>query len=815
MSGNPVLSRAASRRAGGRPATVGLSRAMFLAMAVAFVAAGCGSSIDSRLEEVRTLQDAGQFNESIEPLRAILAEAPDLPEANHRLGVALVQTGQPSLAVWSLEKSAKSDEFAVPSGLLLASAFLSINAPEDAIRVSSRVLEIDPERAAALRMRSHAYLVAGQKEDALVDARRMREMQPDDYQAAVMLGSILTDLGELDEAEKTYGEVKDLGARSGDPGVAARGCLALANFYDVGRKDKARAEKQYLDCLASYPTEPLALQLATQFYDTSGRPEKGTEIWRAAVKEAPENLSFRVMLAERVAGGGQVEEAHAILVEAAESFGTPGAWQVLSDFQRKRGRGEEAAASLERAAQLAGGGDDTLRFAQGDLYADLGQLEKAEAVLETIEEPTYSELLRGRILLAKKDPKAALAAFDAGIRRWPNNAVARYLAGIAARDSGDNERAISELREAVRNDPAATDAGLILASMMLDRGEYGPAATFAALHLQHRDPSNVSAYRISARAASNAKEYDTARATLANLRRVKGSETAQAVERAAVERAEKGSAAALGVLEASKLDLTDPANEEVLRAMVEDLLVLKRSEAALARVEAAVAAHPDSATLLELRAATLARAGRIADARAAFEKAGTADPEAPRPLIGLATLEAQAGNGAAAMALLDRAAALDPNSGEARYLAAQIALSSGQQEDAERRLRELIGVAPGHAGAMNDLAWILASNGEDLDTALRLAERAHQLQASADVTDTLGYVHLQRGDGEAAVKRFEEALALRPKDPTLRYHLGLALAKTGNREKAMAALREAIDLGPFPEADAAKQEIARLEQPQG
>jgi tetratricopeptide (TPR) repeat protein len=815
MQGIPALSRRFQDRVGSdRPVRIRLAE-LACALTVSFLALACGSSLDSRLEEVRTLQDAGQFNESVEPLRSILEESPDLAEANHRLGVALVQTGQASLAVWPLEKSAKSPEFAVPSGLLLASAFLSVNAPDDAIRISTRVLETDPGNVAALRMRTHAQLAVGNQEEALAGATRLREMQPDDYQAAVLLGSILADAGRLDDAEKAYQDVKDLGAKSGDPGVAARGCLALANFYDTGRKDAARAEAQYLECLATYSTEPLALQLASQFYDKTSRSEKGTELWRKAVEEAPENLSFRVMLAERVARSGKIDEAQAILVEAAESFATPGAWQVLADFQRRHGRRDEAAASLERAAQLAGGGDDNLRFAQGDLYVDLGRLDQADEVLAAIQEPAYREILRGRILLAKGDAKGALEAFDIGLRRWPNNAPARYMAGAAARDAGDEDRAISEFREAVRTDVSATDAALALAALYLERGENGPAANFAMQHVAQRDPTSLPAFRIAARAATREGEFDAARSTLDNMSEIAGAAAAVAVERAAVERAAKGPAQAVVAIESARLDLSDPANEDALRTLSEDLLALGRGESALGRIDAALAANPDKASLLELRGVVLARLGRKDDARVSFEKAAAADPASPRALIGLASIEVAAGNPQAALEIVERAGALDPKNVDARYLAAQIALGRGDMADAEQRLRAVLGLAPSNAAALNDLAWILASGERELDQALAMAERAAKVDPSADVLDTLGYVRLKRGDAAGAIASFESALRLRPKDPTIRYHLGLALARSGDRDKAMATLREALALGPFPDADAAKQEIARLEQPQG
>jgi tetratricopeptide (TPR) repeat protein len=557
------------------------------------------------------------------------------------------------------------------------------------------------------------------------------------------------------------------------------------------------------------------LQLATQFYDSTARSEHATELWRKAVAAAPQNLSFRMMLAERVAATGRVDEAQAILAQAAESLGTAGAWQVLSDFQRRRGRGADAVKSLEQAARLAGGGDDTLRFAQGDLYVELGQLEKAEEIVASIEEPTYRELLRGRLLLAKGDPKGALDAFDAGIRRWPNNAVARYLAGVAARQAGDGDRAIVELREAVRADAAASDAALALAGLYLDRGDFSNAAQFAEVQLAKRDPGSLPAFSIAVRSATALKQYDVARAAVDKMERVKGSETLALLERAAVERAAKGPQAALVVLEGSKRDLRDRDNELVLRAVVDNLLEEKKPDVALARVDAALAAHPDAASLMELRGAVLARGGKTDEARASLEKAIASDPQLVPALVGLATLEAASSNPARAVELLDRASALRPNDGAAPYLAAQLLLAQGKTEEAEKRLRDVVRTSPGNAGARNDLAWILASRGTDLDTALSLAEQARRINPTADVIDTLGFVQLKRGEATTAVNLFEEALALRPKDSTIRYHLGLALAQSGDKARAVSTLREALDAGPFPEAEAAQQEIARLQQPQG
>jgi len=795
------------------PAARAFTACALLLLACALACGGSGSQ--ARLDDARALQDAGSFAESIEPLREVLAEQPDLPEANYRLGVALVQTGQASLAVWPLEKAMKTEEFEVPAGLLLASAFLAMKAHEDAARVASQVLEADPERDAALRIRAQAYLMSGEPEPALADARRLVELLPEDYQASMLEGSMLLKLGRLDEAEEVFARLKELGVASGEPAQAAQGCLAYAHFFAEGREDPARAEKEYAACLETYPTEPLALQLGAQFYDSVGRTDAGTTLWREAVREAPENLSFRVMLAERVAAGSEPDEARAILEEAAESFGTPGAWQTLAEFERRHDDPEAAAEAMGRAVELSGGADEALRFSQGDLYVETDRIDDARAVMEGLTEPTYKELLRGRILMAEGDAAGALQAFDAGLRRWPNNPGARYLAGLAARESGDVERAMSELREAARIDAAATEAALALASLHLDRGEWEDASEFAQMYVANHPTPDLRAFVVAARAAVGAGEYESGRATLDEMAKLPGSAASVALERAHLERQAQGPAAAAQAVEESGVDLTLGEHEELLRSLVEDLIALGRSEEALARVSRARTARPGDASLAQLEGAVLARAGRTDEAAARFEEAIALSPDETRAQTSLATLEAARGELDAALARLDAAIAAAPQDPAPYYLAGQILLSQGRNAAAEERFRAVVARSPGHAGARNDLAWLLASEDRELDLALELAREARRLAPSADVIDTLGFVQLKRGDAEAAVALFEEALALRPDDPSLRYHLGLALARAGDREQAMAAFQRAIDAGPFPEAEAARQEIARLQQPQG
>jgi len=278
-------------------------------------------------------------------------------------------------------------------------------------------------------------------------------------------------------------------------------------------------------------------------------------------------------------------------------------------------------------------------------------------------------------------------------------------------------------------------------------------------------------------------------------------------------RAAAGPDQAIAIIRKSGLDLTDPANEVALRVLVENSFAANKGPAALTAVDAALAKHGDLASLHELRGYTLGRLERMDEAKAEFDKARELDPKNAAATGALATLRGREGDRAGAIELYDSAAKLAEPPEPYSYLAAQLVLAAGDTAGAEARLREVARRDPGNAGARNDLAWLLAEKGADLDTALALAETAKRIDPSADVLDTLGWVHLKRGETQQAVQAFEQALKERPDSPSIGYHLGIALSQAGDKPRAREVFQAALATGAFPEAEAARRELAQLEGP--
>jgi tetratricopeptide (TPR) repeat protein len=306
--------------------------------------------------------------------------------------------------------------------------------------------------------------------------------------------------------------------------------------------------------------------------------------------------------------------------------------------------------------------------------------------------------------------------------------------------------------------------------------------------------------------------YDRARDFLDHLRKLKtGDYTGVALaEEAQLVAREKDREAAIKLLRGPGAALGEPRYEPALRVLVELERSAGRASASLALVERLAAAQPEAAGLQALRGDLLLAAGRADAAGQAYEAALRADAHSAAALAGQARIARAAGRTAEAVALYDRAGA-EASNGQYAYEAAQTLLATGDEAGARKRLEDVVRLHPEHAPAANDLAWILASKGEELPRAARLAEGASRQLTGPETLDTLGVVRLRQGELDEAVAAFQRALETNPKYATARYHLGLALAQKGRREDALVALRGALESGPFPEAEDARTELARLE----
>ena len=773
----------------------------------------CGSDPEARLEEIRSQQELGDFAATIAPLRELLEASPDDPELNHLYGVALLGLQRPELAIWPLRKAAQDPDRAIEDGLLLSRALLAGGSAADAVEQLLEVLALAPDRADVARRLLDARLTARQNEEALEAAALVLALAPDDPDGLV--GRLVAFLA-LDRAEEAEQALAAFGAAVEDlPDESPwhpRFCAGTALFT----KEKGEVEAAgavWEDCLEKYPGEDIVVASAIEYFAERGNHARTMEILRSAHEAKPTHLPFIEGLANHLGAAGQSEEAERLLRNAAIRDGgkDPNAWLLLARYHERHEETAKAKEALAQGMRLMGEAPVTLVAAYVDLLIRAGDYDEAEELIPHFEpSPVMRDMLRGRLLLARGQPAEALEVLEEGLRLWPDHSVGRWLAGTAAEQLGDFERALQEYGEAIRNDRGNRDAVFSLLRL-IEALDIDQEALATLNRYRGQNPNDPEMLVQTIRFAHRAGAQQMMEQALQRLHALPGGRSLVAVEVAAIQASRGGPAAGAEAIRAARLDLTHPRSGPALGPLVEYLVAAGRSAEALETTQAALAAHPEEPLFHELSGRALRGAGEPETARRAFERALELEPERAPALAQLAALTSEQGDREAAIALYDRAALADPEDASYAWEAIQLVSSSDDAADLERRLEALLLRHPTHAAAAELLARRLRER--EPERAFALARRSVLLRGGPDALDTLGRIQLARGDAEGAARNLGASLRLRPDSPSTQYWLSRALAATDDEEGARRALEASLAHGAFPEREAAQAELARLEGP--
>jgi tetratricopeptide (TPR) repeat protein len=483
-------------------------------------------------------------------------------------------------------------------------------------------------------------------------------------------------------------------------------------------------------------------------------------------------------------------------------------WLALARYHEQRNEVAQARDAMAEALRLIGEAPASVVAAYVDLLIRAGDFDEAEAIVANFESPVMRHLLRGRLLLERGHPAQALEALEEGMRLWPDNSVARWLAGTAAEQLGDYDRAAEEYGEAVRNDSGNRDAVLSLLRLLEAHGLDSEALSILGRY-EGEHPGDPEMLVEMIRFAHRAGAGNLVDRATQKLRAIPGQRGVLVAELAAIRTVDAGPAAGIAAIRSAGLDLSQPVNGRLLDLLVGYLVAVGRSDDAVKLTETALSAHPEEALFHELRGRALWGAGDPGAAREALQRAFEFDPERATALAELAALTAEQGDREAAIALYDRAVLADPAQAAYPWAAIQLVATGGDGVELERRLDALLARHGTHAAAANLLARRLLER--DPERALGLAHRAVRFRGGPDALETLGRAELEREDAASAVETLGLSVQLRPDSPSTHYWLGLALAATGDEDRARGALNTALGTAAFPEREAARAALARLD----
>lgn len=160
--------------------------------------------------------------------------------------------------------------------------------------------------------------------------------------------------------------------------------------------------------------------------------------------------------------------------------------------------------------------------------------------------------------------------------------------------------------------------------------------------------------------------------------------------------------------------------------------------------------------------------GKLDEAVEHYTAALAARPNSATVLNSLGTAFQQADQIDAALDYYGRAVKIDPGYVDARYNLGNALLSSNRPAEAIEQLREVLRLRPNDANAYNSLGSAFVIQGNLAQAAPQYEQAIRLDPTNADTHGNLGYVYAMSGQLAKAVAEYEQVLRLRPDDADAR-----------------------------------------------
>jgi Flp pilus assembly protein TadD/TolB-like protein len=345
---------------------------------------------------------------------------PKVPETLRYAGVIHLAAGRPGHArtLWSYAAEQRQDYLAAIAGL--AALDRTSGAPSARERYA-RVLELDPDDLGARRAYGELLSEAGQLDQAQRELETVVAATPGDLRARRALALVLASRHAGVELAAQLAELVRL-----DPDDLDTRLDLAAALSSIGRVEPALAA--YEEVLRRRPRQAAVLKLAADLYRAKGDLARATTCYEKLHRMVPEDPRAVFLLGASYYQAGRLDAAERMFTEGERYPGMLGdAYSNLGAIAIRRGKVKEALWFLSRATQRRAG-------KAGVRY-------------------NYALALR-----AAQRYQDALYELDAATRSDPNDAEIRFMSGVVALNLGRATEALAHFQEALRIDPAHESA---------------------------------------------------------------------------------------------------------------------------------------------------------------------------------------------------------------------------------------------------------------------------------------------------------------------------------------------------------------------
>jgi len=282
-------------------------------------------TMQETLQQAIEHHQSNQLQEAEKLYRAILAQAPDHPDANHNLGVLAMQVNKPEVALSFFEKaiqvnpehpqyqqSLKNAKAKLEQSPLVISqdmdnrlvSLFTQQKYEEVLRLAREAVEKDPDYAFGWKVVGTIEFMMKDYTNALPHYKKALRLNPQDAEVHCNLGAVLQDLGRLEESEASCRQAIRL-----KPDLAEAHNNLSDTLRDLGRLEESEASSR--EAIRLKPDYAKAHNNLGNALIELGRLKESEASYRQAIRLKPDLAEAHNNLGNALIELGRLEESKA------------------------------------------------------------------------------------------------------------------------------------------------------------------------------------------------------------------------------------------------------------------------------------------------------------------------------------------------------------------------------------------------------------------------------------------------------------------------------------------------------------------------
>jgi tetratricopeptide (TPR) repeat protein len=692
-----------------------------------------------------------------------------------------------------------------------------------------RVVELDPDDLDA-RLKLARIMVAGGGAEAalrVVDAAKEGEKPSAALHAlrAVILVRTQDSAGAVREAQRAFDidpgnvdAVSILASKKLSDGDAD-GALKLLDSVTVDSKDETRVSLQKMQVYAkkgnlaeaerllrkvislntqepTYRSQLIQLLIAQRRFDEAEKEFRT----RVAANPADSKASLDLVRFLNLVKGPDVArtELETRIKAGGDVFDYQLALADLNFTQKKYG---EALQALQELIESASTPDRKLaaQLKLAEMYVSQGNIAAAEPLISEIvgkdRRNSGALKLRAAIRIEKGQLDSAISDLREALNDQPKSPELLMLLAVAYERGGKNELADRQYADALKSSGLNPDVSLRYVAFLQRRGDAARAEDVLT-EVSGRNPNHLQVLSSLGQIKLTRRNWAGALTIADAIGRISDGRALADQIRAAAFAGQNKNDESIAALEDAHQAAPDAAQPVV--SLVQAYVRHGKADKAVALLQEMNKKFPANAQILLLMGQTKLAQNKEDEALQSFKEAVALQPKDPIAYGALSDVYIRQKNFDAAGNVLQVGLKEQPANVNLRMSSAALQILKGNHDAAIEQYEAVLKDQPNSLVAINNLVSLLLdyrSDKQSLDRALSLSEALKNSNVP-HFKDSIGWAEYRRGEYQNAISILEDAAVRLPDLSVVHYHLGMSYAAAGQPEKAVEQLKTALTLEP-------------------